>query len=303
MTGAHALPAARNFLGIESPWCDIESARVVVLSVPFERTSSYGTGSCDGPQAIIQASHQVEFFDAALGFEPYKTAPGIATLPPMAVAGAEGAAVADKLRREVEHWIKHQRFVVTLGGEHTSIVGAIHAHVACYHDVTVLQFDAHSDLRPEYQGDPWSHASAMARVLDFHNGLVQVGIRSQSLEERAIADARGLPVFYAEAIHNADRTSTDWVDDIVAACHEHVYITFDCDAFDPSVVPATGTPEPGGLTWHQVNTLIRRICAARRLIGFDVNELSPADGLSQSEYAAAKLVYRLIGLRFPAERC
>ena len=283
-----------QFLGLEDAVVP-DQAGCIILPAPFEQTSTYGSGSCRGPQAIIQASHQVETFDAELGFTPHEAAGGIATLPPLNTNGLEGESLAARLCETCRPWLDAGKRVITLGGEHTSVVGAIRAHVQAYPETTVLVLDAHSDLRDSYNGSPWNHACTAARVLDFHGRLVQVGIRSQCAEEREYAGTAGVPIMYAHSIHQRDRDREDWTSDVIASLSESVYISFDCDAMDPSVVPATGTPEPGGLSWSQVNHLLARLCSARKVIGFDVSELAPRDGLAHADYAVAKFIYRAIG--------
>ncbi len=293
------LSEKHNFLALHEEYSDPETAQVVIMSVPFETTSTYGHGSAHGPHAMIRASHQVELFDADLGFEPYKSARGIATLPTTDIAGYQGESLAQRLARECAFWLERDKFVLTLGGEHTSVVGAVNAHCEVYDDVTVLQLDAHSDLRPSYLGDPWNHACTMARVLDKHDSLAQVGIRSQSIEEREIAEARRIPVFTADEIHDAGQ---DWLQTVTEPLRPRVYITFDCDVMDPSVMPATGTPDPGGLTYRQVCSLFEHICREREVIGLDITELAPIPGLRHPEFTMAKLIYRFLGYRFGSKQ-
>ncbi|HIJ72628.1 MAG TPA: agmatinase [Candidatus Hydrogenedentes bacterium] len=290
-----------RFLALADAAADPQRAGCVIVPVPFEKTSSYGTGSRAGPAAILDASRQVEVFDAALGLEPHTLAGGIATLRPLEVDDCDGPGVAERLERVVQDWRDAGKRVVTLGGEHTSVVGAIKAHVQGAADVTLLQLDAHSDLRPEYDGDAWSHACAMARVLDFHAGIVQVGVRGQAQEERAIAEQHGLRVFYAEDLRGDERMAAHWINDVLEAVAPRVYVSLDCDVLDPSIMPATGTPEPGGLTWRQIDALLRRLCACTELLGFDVSELAPAPGLIHPQFTIAKLVYRLIGHMFAGD--
>lgn len=292
------LDKTQNFLALDPEDSQPETAGVVVLSAPFEESSTYGHGSCDGPSALLEASHEVELFDAALGFEPYIAAGGIATRAPLEIAGLDAPGLAEQLRLEAKHWLEREKLVITLGGEHSSIVGAVHAHSDRFKDLTVLHFDAHSDLRPEYQGSAWNHACAISRVLDVHDHVVQVGIRSQAKEERAIAEEKGVRVFYAHEIHKRHSNKAPWVRQVIDATRPNVYITFDCDAFDPSVIPATGTPEPGGLTWQQVDTLLSRLCVERNVVGLDINELAPIAGLRHPQFTMAKLLYRFIGYRF-----
>ncbi len=292
------LGTEENFLALDAEWSSPDTAGVIVQMAGFEKTSSFGLGSALGPQAILKASHEVELFDAVLGFEPYIAAKGIATLAPLDVSDCDGASLAAQLFQQTAQWLERRKFVVTVGGEHTSIVGAVQAHCRAFSDVTVLQLDAHSDLREEYQGDPWSHACAMARVLDFHDHIVQGAIRSQERVEREVSEARGIPVFYAHDIHDREAAGEDWIGDMVRATRPQVYISLDCDALDPAVVPATGTPEPGGLTWRQVDRLFARLCAEREVIGLDVSELAPISGDHRSEFTMAKLIYRILGRKY-----
>jgi agmatinase len=281
-----------GFLGLPIKFTDVESAGCVIIPVPFEATSTFGRGSGRGPAAVIEASHEVELFDAALGFEPFRRAGGIHTMSPLDCDGCDGERIAGRLHDAALPFFERGRFVVTLGGEHTSVVGAVRAACECRDDVTVVQFDAHSDLRDEYEGTRWNHASAMARILDFNERIIQVAIRSQCAEERALIDERGIPVFYAHEISEADDS---WIDRVIEKTSGAVYVTFDCDAFDPSVIPATGTPEPGGLSWRQVDAFFAALSAKRRLVGMDISELAPIEGMLHPQFTIARLTSRVIG--------
>lgn len=287
------LPPNANFLGLEVSDSDPLSAGVIVLTAPFEQTSTFGAGSSKGPDAILEASQQVELFDAVLGFETYKKVSGIATIEPIICENIH--QLCSELESETMFRLKKNKFVITIGSEHTSIVGAVKAHCNFYEPLTVIQLDAHSDLRNEYLGNPWSHACAARRILDFHTDIVQVGIRSQAAEERAFSDSRKIPVFYAHEIHQNDAVGLDWIDALLKCCKSNVYVTLDCDVFDPSVVPATGTPEPGGLTWNQMNRLFERLASERRLVGVDINELSPIQNLNFPQFTISKFIYRILG--------
>lgn len=289
----------QNFMGLEPELSDPETAGVIVVPAPFEATSSYGLGSCRGPQAVLDASHQVEFYDCALGLEPVQACGGIATVPPLACdENTTGEAFADRLERAVGDWLDRGKFVITLGGEHSSVVGAVRAHAQRFTNLTVVQLDAHSDLREQYLDNPWSHASALRRILDFHDHAVQVGIRSEEAKEHQTARELGVTTFYAHTIARKAEAGEDWIDDIIAPARERVYVTFDADVFDPSLVPGTGTPEPGGLTWHQIDRFLQRLCAERDVVGFDVSEVAPIDGTTVSEFTLAKIIYRFIGYKF-----
>jgi agmatinase len=293
------LPAEKNFLGIPFEDSNPETARVVVLSVPFEVTSTGEKGSCEGPAAILHASRHMEFFDSALGYEPYKTCGGIATMPPMPVDGHDGPTLKVRLREMVQPWIDRGKFVIVIGAEHTSIVGAIEAHAKHYDDLTVLHLDAHSDLRPDYEGDPWNHACAMSRVLDFHDHIVQVGIRSQDAIDRVAINRHNIAVHYAHQIQRKYEEHIDWIGPIINGCKRRVYISLDSDVFDPAVIPATGTPEPGGLTWYQMDALLDRLIKEREVVGMDVTELAPLQGIPASQFTMARIIYRVIGYKFP----
>ena len=288
-----SLPEESNFLGLGPQDSNPESAGAIIIPVPFEQTSSFGQGSDAGPAAIIRASHEVELFDAVPGFETFTKLGGIATMEPLQCDTIIGLCA--ELEREAGFWMNRNRFVVTIGGEHTSIVGSVRAAARCFDDLTILQLDAHSDLRQEYQDNPWSHACAVRRILDFHSSLVQVAIRSQTRDEREFSESAGLPVFFAHRIHADESDRIDWPGAVIEHCKQNVYLTFDCDSFDPSVIPSTGTPEPGGLSWYQVDSLLERLTRERRLVGFDVSELAPVDGLHHPQFTIAKLIYRILG--------
>ena len=289
-----------NFLGLELADAHPDTAGAVILPVPFEATSTFGLGSADGPEAILAASREVELFDTMLVAEPYRLAGGVATLPSLDTTGLDGEGVCERLEAEVGRWIDQGKFVVTIGGEHSSVVGAARAHARRFSDLTILQLDAHSDLRPEFEGSAWNHACAIARIVEVHAVVVQVGIRSQAIEERAISDKLGLTVFYAHTIHDHPGGDAGWIDDLLHKIGSNVYITFDCDVLDPALIPTTGTPEPGGLSWIQVDRLLRKVCRERRLVGMDVSELAPVKGLHHPQFTIAKLISRVVGYRFRA---
>jgi agmatinase len=207
----------------------------------------------------------------------------------------DGAQLADALEARVEELLTKGCFVATVGGEHTSIIGAVWAHTARYPSCSVLHLDAHSDLREEYEGSPWNHACAAARVLERHPHLVQAGIRSQAAEEHLRAEAEAIPIAYAHDIHRRHVLGEDWATGILAVLRPQVYITLDLDVLDCGLMPATGTPEPGGLDWPMLNHLLHRLFAAREVIGFDISELAPIPTLHHPQFTAAKLLYRMLG--------
>lgn len=296
------LSADQRFLGLQDAFADPDRSRCVILPAPYERTSTFGAGSIHGPQSILRASREVELFDAALGFEPHRAADGIVTQVPLSLQALPGDEMVATVQDAVGYWRDRNKFIVTLGGEHTAILGAVKSHVESDSSVTVLQLDAHSDLRETYEGSPLNHACVMARVREFHTNIVSVGIRSQCVEERQAAEELGVKTFYAHDILRDARAFDETVDSILDAVGQRVYMTFDCDCLDPSIMPATGTPEPGGLSWHQVTTLLQRLCSEKELIGFDISELAPIAGVHHPEFTIAKLIYRVIGWKFAATK-
>jgi agmatinase len=286
-----------NFLGLDASASDFERAAAVILPVPYEATTSFGGGTAGGPAAIIEASRYLELYDQELDAEPYEA--GIATLPALALTGAGPAEALGELRAAYDALLDAApgKFVVTLGGEHSISSAPMLAWAdrlgADGRRLTVLQIDAHTDLRPEYEGSEYSHAAVMHRVHD-RVELVAVGIRAITAEEmRLVRRSEGIHVFLADDIH----TGTGWVDDVVARLGDDVYISFDVDGFDPSLVPSTGTPEPGGLQWYPVLHLLRRVFTERTVHGADVVELAPIPGLAAADFLVAKLVYKMIGYR------
>ncbi|MEJ2186550.1 MAG: agmatinase [Gemmatimonadota bacterium] len=285
-----------NFLGLDERASDFARAGVVLLPVPYESTTSYGGGTANGPRAILEASRYIELYDQELDREPYEV--GIATLPALELSGAGGREAMGELRAAYDALLDEagDRFVIMLGGEHSLTADPVLAwadRLAPERRLSVLQFDAHTDLRAEYEGTPYSHASVMHRVHD-RVDVVAVGIRSLTSEEMALTrDAANLHVFLADDIHGRD----DWVDEMVGVLGDDVYITFDVDCFDPSLVPSTGTPEPGGLDWYTVLRVLRRVFAERNVVAADVVELAPVPGLHAPDFLVAKLVYKMIGYR------
>jgi agmatinase len=277
-----------TFLGIEAPHFEYAPAFAAVLPVPFEATTTYGKGTRLGPRAIFDASLQVELYDEELGAETYRR--GIASLP--AVEFGSGP-IGEELRRIGEAArpvLADGKFLVSLGGEHSVTAPLVEACASVHGPLTVLQLDAHADLRDTYENSPHSHACVMRRVTERHQA-VQVGIRNLSAEEARLIEGGGYRVFFAhEMIADAG-----WMERALAALGDPVYLTIDLDFFDPSMMPGVGTPEPGGLGWYETLRFLRRVASERRILAMDVVELCPIPGQRVSEFAAAKLVYRLLG--------
>ncbi|MGK7311640.1 MAG: agmatinase [Candidatus Longimicrobiales bacterium M2_2A_002] len=288
-----------TFLGLDEEGSDFDRARTVVLPVPYESTTSYGGGTAAGPGAILEASRYIELYDQELDGEPWTS--GIATLPQLQLTGAGAGAAMAELRAAYDRVLDAagDRFVLMLGGEHSisgpPILAWLDRLDAEGRGLSVLQIDAHTDLRAEYEGTPDSHASVMHRVHDRVDALVATGIRALTSEEAALVRERDhLHVFYADDIHDSE----SWIDEVVERLGPDVYITFDVDGLDPALVPATGTPEPGGLQWYPVLKLLRRVFTEKTVHAADIVELAPIPGLHAPDFLVAKLAYKMVGYRF-----
>lgn len=285
------LDTADNFLGIEKErYYNYENSKFVIQQLPYEYTSSYLAGSDKGPKAIVDASQFVELYDEELDFEAYTK--GICTLKPLKFKNKVDAEAIDYIEKKTTKLLNDDKFVVSIGAEHTVTYGLVKAFAKKYKNLAVLQFDAHSDLREEYQNNPYSHASVMKRVYDMGLNIVQAGIRAQCIEEaQLIKQSENLTTFYAHQI----RQNTNWISEAIESMGENVYITIDADGFDPSVIPAVGTAEPNGLFWNESIELFRRTIQEKNVVGFDIVECAPMKGSILSEYTLAKLAYKLIG--------
>jgi agmatinase len=289
----------RTFLGLPPELSGYNAARVVLLPVPYDATTSYRAGTRDGARAIIDASSQIELYDADLDREPAEV--GIFTSDALEPDFSSPARMVERVRAATADILDAGKLPFLLGGEHSLTSGAVAACKERYPDLGVLHLDAHADLRDEYHGTPHSHACAMRRVVDLGCPLTSVGIRSLSAEEAAFrrgpmpVPIRTVPASQiARVRYDAAALDALW-DSIVAALPPTIYITVDLDVFDPSLMEAVGTPEPGGLDWWEVTGLLRRACAARRVVGADVVELAPSEGPESCAFAAARLTYALIG--------
>jgi len=280
---------AENFLGLPPEHCGYDDARVVILPVPYEATVSYMGGTRFGPRGLIHASRFVELYDHELDAEPY--AVGVHTLPELLLTGAGPGRAMKELRRAFDALLPTGKFVIMLGGEHSVSGPPILAHADRLgkRKLSVLQLDAHADLRTEYEGTRHSHACVMYTVHE-RVKLVQVGIRSLTAEERALQRRRRMTVVFGHELEEPG-----WEDRVVEALGPDVYITIDVDYFDPALMPSTGTPEPGGGAWDRTIRLLDRVFRERHVVGADVVELAPLPGLVAPDFLAAKLVYKLIG--------
>jgi agmatinase len=299
-TKFHVLPPKQNFMAIGQEYSSFEKSKIAIVSCPYEKTTSYGKGTAKGPGAILKASHYIEFFDEETEKEICFTE-GIAALKPLDFGKLEGKKVQDLIYDSVKSLINAGKFVVTLGGEHSISTAPIKAHYDAFGKLkggfTLLHFDAHSDLRDEYEGTKYSHASFAARVAEFTTNITQVGIRAQCREEYEFIKKKKIKTFYAFRMRNE---GFDYLlrDKIIESLKQNVYMTFDVDYFDPSIMPSTGTPEPNGLYWDKTLRLIKAVCEKRNLLGFDVVELSPRKDFPFPDFLTAKLVYKILNYKF-----
>lgn len=286
----------KNFLAIEKEVSSYEKSKIVILSAPFEKTVSYGKGTASGPKEILKASHYVEFYDEELDRE-LVFEKGIATLPELKFKDDSVKKGIEKIYKNVKKLIADGKFVVTLGGEHSLSSAPVKAHFEAYENLSILQIDAHSDLRDTYNGSKYSHASVMARVAEFTKDIVQVGIRAQCIEESIYIKENNIKTYYARDIKSG-KHGDNWQDKVVNDLKENVYVTFDVDGLDPSIIAATGTPEPGGLLWDETMNLFKKIGEKKNIVGFDVVELAPSKYHESSSFMTAKLVYKLLNYSF-----
>ncbi|MCB0329098.1 MAG: agmatinase [Bdellovibrionales bacterium] len=282
-----------SFLGLPEELSGYENARVCILPVPFEASTSFGHGTAKGPEALIESSRNLEGYDVETGIEVFQV--GIHTAPAIIADTAE--VMLDQVERGVAKILADGKFPVVLGGEHTISAAPIRSVAAVHPGLSVLQFDAHADLRDEYEGNKHSHASVMARARECSDvkNIVAVGIRSVAKKEAA-AIVREDTFFDHEIA-----AQTDWVERVIQRLSDKVYITFDIDAFSSSIMPATGTPEPGGVDWFQALSLLREVCRRKQVVGFDLVELMPLEGLEAPNFTAAKLLYKFLNYRFSNE--
>jgi agmatinase len=277
-----------NFGGIDPEYATLETAAFVVVPVPYDLTTTYQGGARKGPAAIIEASCNMELYDEELDREIFKS--GIHTLPPLEAVAAGPEGMLERVEKAVSGILELGKVPVMLGGEHSITLGAVRAARKRCPKLSVLHLDAHADMRESYQGTPFSHACIGRRMRELCP-VVQAGIRSMSVEEAAFIRKKNVPVFSAATI----RKDRNWVSKILRHLSRDVFISVDLDALDPSVMPATGTPEPGGLTWHDVLDVIREVCSKRRVVGFDIVELAPIPGMVAPDFLAARLAYRMMG--------
>lgn len=280
-----------NFGGFEERYTNYAKSKVVIFPVPFDGTLSYRAGSRNGPSAIISASRALEFFDIELNASPYRV--GIHTTAELEPIMSSPEEMINEIERVSRRFINQGKFLITLGGEHSISTGIVRNFFKKYKNLSVLQIDAHSDLRDTYEGTKYNHACVMRRIREICPA-VQVGIRSMCEEEARFIKKNRIKIFYAEYI----KQHPEYIEEVLNQLSENVYITIDLDGLDPSIMPAVGTPEPGGLLWYETLNLLREVFKNKNVVGADVVELSPLPPDVSSDFLAAKLVYKLIGFKF-----
>ena len=279
--------APDNFLGLPPEACRYETSRVAILPVPFEHTTSYARGTAAGPAAIVAASQQVELWEEMLRSEPWKM--GIATLPPFEPRAADIGVALAELQAEAHRHLAAGKFLVTLGGEHSITSPPVRAARAVHGNLGVVQFDAHADLRAEYDGTPWSHASVMRRLHDEGIPALAVGIRALSDEEAHLIAAEDLPVIWGWELPGVERFVA-----LLDRLPQKVYLTFDVDYFDPAIMAATGTPVPGGGSWYPTLACLRELFRRKTVVAMDIVELMPQPGQHGCDFLAADLVHKCL---------
>jgi agmatinase len=280
-----------RFLALDEELARWEKARVAVLPVPYDATTSYQPGSRFGPRALIDASRYLEEFDPELGVEPCSV--GIYTCPEVEPVVGDPKAMLDRVESLVSYLVQDGKFVALVGGEHTLTLAAVRAHSSAYGSLSVLQLDAHLDLRDTYQDSAFSHACAMRRVWEVAR-VVPVGVRSCSEGELTWLREQKIRCFWAREL----KDKVEWMDEVCDSLGDRVYITVDLDVFDPAVMPSVGTPEPGGLDWDTVTELLRKVARRTHVVGFDLVELAPIPGNRAPDVLAAKLLYKMVGYIF-----
>jgi agmatinase len=278
----------REFGDFAPEYTNEKNSAIVILPIPYDGTSTYQKGADKGPEALLESSYNLEFYDILTESEAFTK--GIHTAPPVTEASSpEAMALAAEM--VVAAYLNDDKFVVSIGGEHSVSIGPINAYVKKYKNLTILQLDAHSDLRDEYLGSKYNHACVMARAKEVAP-ILQVGIRSMDTCELKQMD-KSRVVFAHEM-----RDNKEWINKITSQLTDNVYITIDLDGFDPAYLPATGTPEPGGMDWWQAVDLIRAVNKKSNIVGFDIVELCPSPMHKASDFFAAKLLYQILGIKY-----
>lgn len=282
------MSTSKNYAGIPDKFAQLETAKVILIPVPFDGTSTWGKGADKGPKAFLEASENMELYDIETESEVYEQGIYLAH-------AIEGHSTPEAMVKDVysitKDYIKRNKFVTLFGGEHSISIGTIRAFNECFDDLTVLHIDAHADLRESYDGTKYNHACAVHEASQTTN-LVQVGIRSMDAIEKTFMDEE--KTFFAHEMV----TDEYWIDKVLEAMTENVFITFDLDVLDPSIMPSTGTPEPGGLLWYETLDFLKQVFEEKNVVGFDIVELCPNPSDRSSDFLAAKLYYKMLSYKF-----
>lgn len=278
----------RTYAGIPAAYSSLDTSKIVLIPVPYDGTSTWQKGADKGPEAFLKASENMELYDIETNSEVYKQ--GVYLAEAIEEKSSPEAVVAE-VYKTVKAYILRNKFVTVFGGEHSISIGTIEAFNECFDDLTVLHIDAHADLRASYQGSACNHACALYQASQSTN-LIQVGIRSMDSAETTVMDPD--KTWFAHDMVNEEY----WMDNVIDALGQDVFITLDLDAFDPSIMPSTGTPEPGGLLWYETLDFLRRVFEQRNVVGFDIVELCPREEDKSSDFLAAKLYYKMLTYKF-----
>ncbi|REE80388.1 agmatinase [Lutibacter oceani] len=278
----------KTYAGIPEQNSKIETSKVVLIPVPYDGTSTWQKGADKGPEAFLQASENMELYDIETNTEVYKN--GI-YLAEAVTENASPESMVDAVHKITKSYIKKNKFVTLFGGEHSISIGSIRAFNECFNSLTVVQIDAHADLRKEYEGSSCNHACAVYEASQTTN-LIQVGIRSMDAIEKTVMDEE--KVFFAHEMAQDDY----WMENAIDLMTDNVFLTIDLDAFDPSIMPSTGTPEPGGLFWYETLEFLHKIFKEKNVVGFDIVELCPNEQEKSSDFLAAKLYYKMLSYKF-----
>jgi agmatinase len=277
-----------NYAGIPDHFAKVETAKIVLIPVPYDGTSTWQKGADKGPQAFLDASENMELYDIETDTEVYKN--GI-YLADAVLEKSSPEAMVDAVHKTTKMYINKNKFVTIFGGEHSISIGTIRAFNECFDNLTVLHIDAHADLRKEYDGSSCNHACAVFEASQTTN-LVQVGIRSMDISEKSVLNPD--KTFFAHDM----ATNDFWMEDVIDQLTGNVFVTFDLDAIDPSLMPSTGTPEPGGLFWYETLEFLKKVYDAKNVVGFDIVELCPNEKEKSSDFLAAKLYYKMLSYKF-----
>ena len=278
----------KTYAGIPEEYAKLETSKIVLIPVPYDGTSTWQKGADKGPKAFMEASENMELYDIETDSEVYKN--GIYLTEPVTL-NATPEAMVDAVHQETKKYIKKNKFVTIIGGEHSVSIGTIRAFNEVFQNLTVLHIDAHADLRKSYEGSTCNHACAVYEASQKTN-LIQVGVRSMDIQEKTVMDFD--KTYFAHEM----ATDDSWMDSAIDQMTDNVFITFDLDAFDPSLLPSTGTPEPGGLFWYETLEFLKEVFLEKNVVGFDIVELCPNENEKSSDFLAAKLYYKMLSYKF-----